>query len=283
MIKCLCLCGLLKSSTTLKNAIRLSLKSWVHDEALAEYLDQELVATAHAVPSRTVLYRHRLMLSIGFCRFLQDKNAELLAMDGGVVRWSTCDGSPVAGWDWLLYGHVTLPVVVLLETFKDASAYVTGVRTWRTLQASLQQGEGREADLEELSSDLEELRRSLAPKLKLQLNMPTGVGSGRADIRYKTHAAVHSERLTAPSWRGACELLSSTFTNTGDLGTESHFQSVRVELSTLFGEWTNKAADDFDLDGADEAEFEFEPEVGDEAADNGADGDGFDFEFQVRR
>eukprot|EP00971_Amphidinium_carterae_P073852 1460296-Amphidinium_carterae.1 len=61
----------------------------------------------------------------------------------------------------------------------------------------------------------------LRERLQWHTNIPTGIGSGRADIRYKAHALLHSERLTQPSWAAACSALSRTFTITGDLGTES--------------------------------------------------------------
>eukprot|EP00969_Alexandrium_andersonii_P190844 8431098-Alexandrium_andersonii.AAC.1 len=99
--------------------------------------------------------------------------------------------------------------------------------------------------------------------------MPVGVGSGRADLRYKVHALLHSQRLSTESWADAVCLLNSTFSWTGDLGTEARLPRVRVELADLFP-WACPApsvggAGDDSLDG-----FAFEPEAGADASGVGA-------------
>eukprot|EP00969_Alexandrium_andersonii_P042588 1868470-Alexandrium_andersonii.AAC.1 len=104
--------------------------------------------------------------------------------------------------------------------------------------------------------------------------LPCAVGSGRADVRYKAHALCHSERLTSTSWSETLQLLNSTFSLTGDLGTERVLPIVRIPLAQLFGDWVLQGAAapaaDADApsdpepmlpaDGLD-AEFQVEPEM----------------------
>eukprot|EP00969_Alexandrium_andersonii_P161791 7151059-Alexandrium_andersonii.AAC.1 len=80
--------------------------------------------------------------------------------------------------------------------------------------------------------------------------MPVGVGSGRADARYKVHALLHSERLASESWGDAVRLMNSTFSWTGDLGTESRLPSVRVAVRDLLP-WAFPQPDAMDAPGPD--------------------------------
>ncbi|CAK0800961.1 unnamed protein product, partial [Prorocentrum cordatum] len=115
---------------------------------------------------------------------------------GEIVRWSTVDSSPQAGWDWVMHGHCTINSGDVVRLFR------IGLRLQRLA------GDG---DIDAGEECMDELRAVF----KLRLNMPTAVGSGRADVRYKAHAMLHGERLTAPSWRAACSLSNSMFTLTG--------------------------------------------------------------------
>ena len=63
---------LLKSSVDTQNAFRFMLRSAVHDPVLREYFEQKL-DEGLMVPSRTILYRHRLMLTMGFANMLQEE------------------------------------------------------------------------------------------------------------------------------------------------------------------------------------------------------------------
>ncbi len=96
----------------------------------------------------------------------------------------------------------------------------------------------------------------LRAKLIKHLGMPTAIGSGRCDIRYKAHALIHGERLQQKSWKSALAALHGTFTYTCDLGTESRLNAVRCKLSDLFGAWVHEPNT---VDVADDAAFNVEP------------------------
>ena len=71
--------------------------------------------------------------------------------------------------------------------------------------------------------------------------------------------------LTTPSWPSTARLTNSTFSCTGDLGTESGLAQVKTDLVSLFGDWIEKpqdaGAEDSDAGEGDEgAAFEFEQE-----------------------
>jgi hypothetical protein len=55
---------------------------------------------------------------------------------------------------------------------------------------------------------------------------------------------VHSQRITSKSWTSAVELLRSSFTWTGDLGTESFISTCHINIKHLFGEWIQQADED---------------------------------------
>ena len=63
------------------------------------------------------------------------------------------------------------------------------------------------------------------------MGVPAGVGSGCAGVRHKFHALLHSYRLTSDSWKRSVELVNSTFSSTGDSGTEKGFGNYKKRCS----------------------------------------------------
>lgn len=95
--------------------------------------------------------------------------------------------------------------------------------------------------------------KELSSISKMQPGAPTGTGGARNGIRYKTHALLHSNRLMTQSWQEAAERMCASFSNTGDLGTEPKFSTVKVTIAELlpwlpvdmaFGEEEPDALDD---------------------------------------
>ena len=83
------------------------------------------------------------------------------------------------------------------------------------------------------------LMTQLQGKLRWHVNLPSGVGSGRADVRYKAHALLHGERLMQPTWKSAA--LART------LGTESRIGAVSMLAEDLFGAWIHDGCTDAEL------------------------------------
>ena len=133
-----------------------------------------------------------------------------------VVRFCTMDGSPQHGYDWLLHGSITISVREGVRLFYLANEY---------LVQCLQQGDDRRAL---------ELRFILLSMLHKVLNLPVAFGSGKAGIRNKLHALVHSERLFSWSWAATATRVSSSFCLMRDLGCESSILHCRIRLRDLF-------------------------------------------------
>ena len=74
----------------------------------------------------------------------------------------------------------------------------------------------------------EKLVIALSVLLAMRAAVPTAAGSGRASTLHKIHAVAHSERLQSLNWRAVVALINSTWTWTGDLGTESYVTEVRI-------------------------------------------------------
>ena len=81
-------------------------------------------------------------------------------------------------------------------------------------------------DVEAETSDIMEY---LTPRLEIVQGSPAGVGSGKCSLPAKVGAVLHSTRLTSPDWRGCVRLMNTTFSWTGDLGTESHIDTYKCD------------------------------------------------------
>ena len=91
--------------------------------------------------------------------------------------------------------------------------------------------------MDAIQENIDRQRSELGEFLTLVQAMFVAVGSGRADVRYKLHSLVHSERLATLSWTSAVRKVNSAFTICGDMGTESRLGFCRVRLVDLFGNW----------------------------------------------
>ena len=229
-------------------------------------------------PGRSLIYKHRFMFAMGYCSFLAAEAKELLAA-GEPTRWGTIDASPQAGWDWVLHGRISLSKHELVVSFREANMYIQ-------LSIAQRAAMDNHQDFHQ-SNKVEGIGFRLAKKLRLRLALPTAVGAGRAGIRHKLHSLVHGERMTSPSWPSAVTLMNSTFSITGDMGTESHICQCRVSLRDLMGAWGSSpspgsAAGDTEKDPLEQSDalaseqsgFAFESELG--GCD--APGDAFNFE-----
>ena len=113
---------------------------------------------------------------------------------------------------------------------------------WRHAQVLLCAQHEKEPDKEASS------REFLQPRLQLLPGVPTAVGSGRASVPHKIRAVAHSQRLEVNSWGQVAVLMNSTFSLTGDLGTESRVCGWAGDLDMLMGKWISSE------DGAEEEE-----------------------------
>ena len=235
VLQCVLIAAELRAPNHLHQVLKQSLRVSVPDKAIRAHFEA-ILNQGHAAPSRTTSYRHRLIVLIGFQRAKARLLDEMLdqSRGSGIIRWSTMDSSPHKGYDFVLQGHATM----LLDDLPEA---------WRCAQVLLS-GEGDERRV----ADSVHL---LKPKLQLVPSVPVAVGSGRASVPHKVRAAAHSERLSANSWAQVAVLMNSTFTRTGDLGTESRLCGFRGNLDDLIGPWILHE-DGFQVD---EPGFQFEP------------------------
>eukprot|EP00969_Alexandrium_andersonii_P373430 15484024-Alexandrium_andersonii.AAC.1 len=114
----------------------------------------------------------------------------------------------------------------------------------------------------------------LVARLPIQAQVPTALGSGRANIFAKTHALIHACRMICPSWLACVRVLNSVVSFTGDLGPESRLPAVHVDLSRFFGPWVVES----DADARARAEGSGE---GLEAPDSEAAADELEFDVQA--
>ena len=222
----------LRSAEHMDVLLRQCLHVCVQDPTIRNHFEARL-SQERAVPSPTTLRRHRLTLLMGFQRVRARMLDEMLdrARGSGIVRWSTIDASPHKGYDFVLQGHSTRLVDELPEA-------------WRHAEVLLLQEPNDAANLGQETSS----RKFLKPRLELVPGVPTAVGSGRASVLHKIKAAAHSERLQANSWGQVAVLMNSTFSRTGDLGTESRMCGWEGNLDVLMGTWVA------DADGVKEVE-----------------------------
>ena len=235
LVQCVLVSAELRAPTHLLSVLRQCLRLSIHEPAIRKHFESMLDQRG-SVPSAPTVYRHRLTLVMGFQRVRARMLDEMLdqARASGIVRWSTIDSSPHKGYDFVLQGHATMLLGDLPEAWRCSETLVAGTTDDEAERKS---------------------REFLMPRLQLIPGIPTAVGSGRASVPHKVKAAAHSERLQANSWGQVAVLMNSTFSRTGDLGTESRMCGWKGTLDALFGDWVSRA------DGVTEHEpaFSFAP------------------------
>ena len=179
------------------------------------------------------------MLVMGLCQYRADENEAFLQRLGEPIRYWTMDGSPQAGWDWLLHGHITINSTDSINMFRDSLEYIRLAHMQRGHRDDMRDVENEELAECPHMQRLQELRCVLDDKLQLKQGLPCAVGASKAGLRHKIHALLHSERMTSNSWRSAVQNMNATFSICADMGTESLICNTRVPLRTLFGTWVH--------------------------------------------
>ena len=241
IVHCLVLAGFFRSRSMLRDGVLAAIPVITQDSSLAQHLQERIFQDSKVLPSPSTMYRKQLNFVMAWCQLRRDSQ-----LSEKVVRWCSIDCSPQGGVDWILHGFREMSLNALVPTYQQALQLVSLVQSEASSEPSADRGDDHDSDSSAASDcdvDCElirqqlNLQKSLRSKLQWHLNLPAGVGSGRADVRYKAHALLHSERLMQPSWSQACSALSSTFSITGDLGTESRLSAVKIPLHQLFGAW----------------------------------------------
>jgi hypothetical protein len=271
LLNCIVFAGLLRNARTLNEALQFAVRIAVPSAETQNYLT-DLLRTSGKPPSKTVLYKHRFMFVMGHNLFCA-RRSEAFLNKGPMVRYSTVDASPQFGWDWVICGHIDISSSDIRGLYYQSNRYIGRCHHRRD---RVQAGASEE-EVATLGDELHDMRASIAPLLVLLQGMPVAVGSGRADVRYKLHSLVHSQRIASCSWLSTVALVNSTFSITGDMGTESRLPFCKVRLVDLFGNWIKEpwqqdqggpanadpddAVFDFDVEPAQHGvEFDFEPE-----------------------
>ena len=143
--------------------------------------------TSTILPSSSTLYRHRLTLTIAYCKWMADINKSMMAEE--TVAWSTVDGSPQAGYNLLIVGTMRVKVKDLLSAMGLA-------QTLQTLGSEVAEKHAAE---------------QLTNFLHMRQLIPVTTGSGRCSLKYKMHAWVHAERLQQTDWGSVAAAVSSNF------------------------------------------------------------------------
>ena len=222
LMTCLVVSGYLHNASSLREMLQHVLRCILPEPKMCEQL--EAIVKKHvSLPSRTTLYRHRLTLTMGYYRWLAAMHTAMLSSTDGIVRWGTLDASPQGEWDWVLMGTSTMRSKDLPHCF-DLAFRLHAIGSSRS---TLAEPSTRELDVCD----------DLCAKLVMTEGVPCGVGSGKASLRHKLHALMHSHRLISSSWDEAIQLVASTCTWTGDLGTESRIVLFHDTLENLMGSW----------------------------------------------
>lgn len=214
IISSLIMGGYLSSASNLRDALMSSINVLTDDPALRHSLVESL-SRPRATLSRSTMYRHRMTVHMAFCIAEQQEVASTL-QQSGVIRWATVDTSPQGGWDWIMSGARVMSHTDLVSSFRDSKRLCSGI---------LCQDEAC-ALFEDMSLALE-----------IRQAAPAVVGSGRAGLTRKVRAVLHSLRLCSPSWQAAIRVLNSSFSWTGDLGTEAGFWQFRKHSRQIYGDW----------------------------------------------
>lgn len=217
LLNALLLSGAFSDTQGLRGIISQSLHVAIPDVAARQYF-QDRVATPGIVPSARALRKHRLTVAIAF--FLHRQRVLQSFLDQGeCVVYRTVDSSPQGGFDWVMAGCRVLSAGTIRQCYQDA---MTAIRM---------------RDVPDAQEQQHDILSKLEPILRLHQSAPVAVGSGRCSMLHKLHAVAHSERLHSPSWLATVQLLNSTWSFVGDLGTESMFTQFRGSLKELFGDW----------------------------------------------
>eukprot|EP00439_Symbiodinium_sp_Y106_P061743 s3556_g9.t1 len=253
LVHALIVSGHLHSSADMLPLLRAALHTILRVPELVKALDADL-RRPHKVPSPSCLYRHRLTVHIGLCRWVQDRDVFEVYMDKqGFCRWATLDSSPQGAWDWMLSGSTAVGLSKLQVCFHKANALIRlGNQTCSDETAT-------ETNL----CQQHLVAKELAQHLCMRQLTPTALGSGRSSLVHKVHAIAHSTRLSAADWRYTCCMMNETLTWTGDLGVESGMPGFKGNVCRLFGDWALQEAFPQDYEGAranqeeQESEFDF--------------------------
>lgn len=122
LVKCIVTGGFLRNASELRESLEHSLAIVVRDRRLRVFLQEQMQTLR--TPSSTSMYRHRLTLHQGYCRFLGHLHKACLSSGGGVARWGTLDSSPQGAWDWLLSGATIMKASQLADAFGDANELI---------------------------------------------------------------------------------------------------------------------------------------------------------------
>ncbi|CAE7765568.1 unnamed protein product [Symbiodinium sp. CCMP2592] len=241
MVHALIVSGYVHSSADMLPMLRAALRTIVRVPELVKALDSDL-CQPHKVPSSSTLYRHRLTVHIGLCRWVQDREVFEVYMDKqGFCRWATLDSSPQGAWDWMLSGSTAVGLSKLRVCFEKANELI---------RLGNQTCSDQEATETNVCQQHLAATKELAQYLCMHQLTPTALGSGRSSLVHKVHAVAHSTRLSAADWRYTCRIMNATFSWTGDLGVESGMPGFKGNVCRLFGDWALQEAFPEDYESA---------------------------------
>jgi hypothetical protein len=226
LLECMILSGMLKSATELSAAVHSSVRICITEPAVRDHF-LGLLKKRQKLPKRSTIYRHRLAAHLCYCLMQQGLTASMLQMPGGVLVYGTMDASPQGGQDLMMIVFCTIQTSEVGVLYDAANALMVA--------GALQDPRSQE-DQDRESDSLGLLTKAL----QLVPQLPTALGSGRANIIAKCHCLAHACRLMTPSWKACAAYLNSSVSFTGDLGVESHLPQVQVDLRSLFGVWVQQ-------------------------------------------
>ena len=225
LINCMTLACLARDQHQLKRVLKAALTAAVRQEEVRKYY-LSLIDQPRQILAPPTMYRHRLTLHLGYCRMVAEMTEEMMGLLGSVTSWGTLDSSTQGNYDLVYHGATRVPTKDLTSLFLDAVNLIQ--------QAHINP---EEQDVENMMSSVERLVGALS----LTAGVPAGVGCGSGSMRDKMHALSHATRLMSPSWASTAQLITTTFTWTGDLGVESKIGAFKESLRSLQGDWVVQA------------------------------------------
>ena len=120
LLQCVLLASNSSHSNSLKDLCLRAVDVCIESEPVRAYIKECLESDATCIPSRATLYRHRLTLHIGFCKYMSRINAAMIRSPGGMCCWQTVDSSPQMSYEWVLNGMVAMRASHLPDRFIDA-------------------------------------------------------------------------------------------------------------------------------------------------------------------